>query len=384
MKWKNKGHEFDEIAKIICDENNRYYIWGLGETGRYVLDLLHENVEIVVGGVDSNTSIARDGFEKIKIENPEALKKIKDKGYKIIITTFTPNEEIESILEKEGFLRNQDYFFWSLFTSVYFMYKEVKLKCFRVNIVVTEKCTLNCRDCIMNIPYIENKKHYRAEELEKNIKRLFELIDHVKEVQITGGETFLYNELDRILEFIGESYRDKISKIILLTNGTIIPKDKTLEIVKKYSMKLHISDYSKSKGFFGKQKVKEFCCILEDNNIAYEIKDETFWWKFENEIPEENVAETDLMNFYEKCPCGNFTLFQNKLYGCSRGGSKKLLVEKTEDENDFFDIMKTDLDKKELLEFCNLYTHKGYLTACRDCYGQEPITKRIIAGAIQK
>lgn len=50
MKWKNKGHEFDEIAKIICDENNRYYIWGLGETGRYVLDLLHENVEIVVGG----------------------------------------------------------------------------------------------------------------------------------------------------------------------------------------------------------------------------------------------------------------------------------------------------------------------------------------------
>lgn len=33
MKWKNKGHEFDEMANNVLQENVSYYIWGAGTFG---------------------------------------------------------------------------------------------------------------------------------------------------------------------------------------------------------------------------------------------------------------------------------------------------------------------------------------------------------------
>ena len=45
MKWTNKGHQFDEIGKML--QNKRiFYIYGAGENGKHVL----EHIKFLGGG----------------------------------------------------------------------------------------------------------------------------------------------------------------------------------------------------------------------------------------------------------------------------------------------------------------------------------------------
>lgn len=52
MKWTNKGHEYDEIAKVILDESPEYYIWGAAISGRACYKFFKKEINIV-GFIDS-------------------------------------------------------------------------------------------------------------------------------------------------------------------------------------------------------------------------------------------------------------------------------------------------------------------------------------------
>lgn len=382
MKWINPGHEFDKLAEEICDKQVEYYLWGAGETGEYVYELLRDKFNIK-GFIDSDKHVIGNCISDIEIKNPQVLKEVT--GIRVIVTTFTPNKKINQVLEELGFILNKTYFNWYSFTSVYFSYIENKLTAFRMNIVITEKCTLNCKECIMHVPYIKNKKDYKLQKLKLNTQKLFDKLDYVKEIQITGGETFLYQYLAEYLEFVGDRYANKISKIIILTNGTVIPSNEVLNKIHKYGIEVHISDYQKSKSFNKTQKLEHLYEVFKNKQIAYRVEDETFWWQFQNSKQDLIIKnEEKLYRFYEECPCGNLTLIGDKLYGCSFCGSEQLAGLMPDEENDYIKISElTKYGHNQIIEFFNYYTQQGALSSCKKCYGEIPIIYRIIDAAEQ-
>ncbi len=95
------------------------------------------------------------------------------------------------------------------------------------------------------MPYWKNKKESKYEAIKEDIDLYFRCVDYVFDMEIVGGESLLHTELAEILEYIGEKYNSKIGYLGIITNGTILPSQNIISILKEYGIGVSISDYSK-------------------------------------------------------------------------------------------------------------------------------------------
>jgi len=89
----------------------------------------------------------------------------------------------------------------------------------------------------------------------------FKCVDYLLDLDIVGGEPFLFSRLPEFIRYLGENYRHRIGYVGFITNGTIIPKDEVLDLLAQYSIEVSISDYSKD--ILYQNRVEELCKILE-------------------------------------------------------------------------------------------------------------------------
>lgn len=61
--------------------------------------------------------------------------------------------------------------------------------------LVTSRCNLKCKDCILRIPYLKDHRDEEPELIFADLDRTLELVDSIKTLEVCGGETFLYRKL---------------------------------------------------------------------------------------------------------------------------------------------------------------------------------------------
>lgn len=54
---------------------------------------------------------------------------------------------------------------------------------------------MKCKKCTLFIPYWKNKESFKIEQLREDIDDYFRCVDYVLDMNIVGGEPFLYNKL---------------------------------------------------------------------------------------------------------------------------------------------------------------------------------------------
>ena len=101
---------------------------------------------------------------------------------------------------------------------------------------LTERCNLRCTHCYQNEEIIKDEL-----SLEENFMVVDKFVDFIKTLNkdsysrgvlnITGGEHFVYKDLEPLLEYI--SRFKKYLSFNFLSNGTLI-NDKTIALIKKY------------------------------------------------------------------------------------------------------------------------------------------------------
>lgn len=106
---------------------------------------------------------------------------------------------------------------------------------------VGTKCTLRCRNCCNLIPYAKPMS-YDAQKVIAHLAYITKDIV-VEKLQIQGGEPFTHPQLDEIILSCVQNLN--IKKIEIASNGTVFPKEKTLEILREYKDKivLRLSKY---------------------------------------------------------------------------------------------------------------------------------------------
>lgn len=132
----------------------------------------------------------------------------------------------------------------------------------RIAVSVTNQCSLKCRDCNNLMPYCKEKFTIDVDEQIKDLKKLLFYVDGVINVEVIGGEPFVYKQLSELLSYLcGES---KIKFIEITSNGTILPAEDIIDLLKNPKVCVLLSDYGKING----EKAEKTFQYLSQNGIC--------------------------------------------------------------------------------------------------------------------
>ena len=110
-----------------------------------------------------------------------------------------------------------------------------------VDLVLTEKCSLKCKDCANLMQYYQNPVNIEKQELLDDLEDLMTVADEVNEIRIIGGEPLMNKDFHDI-SMKAASYKN-IKKVVIYTNGTICPPDQKLTQLKNEKIFIFITTY---------------------------------------------------------------------------------------------------------------------------------------------
>lgn len=382
MKWQNKGHELDGIAKRICDNNaeNVYYVWGGSVFGESFYRLFKDEINII-GFIDSKEEKQGKLIDGKKIYPPSWL--ISHRAIVLVSAGWT--KDIFAELAHMGYTRNVDCFHIDEFISIYNMYKYNKVYISDITYTITERCSLKCKNCNAFIPLYHDAKNYSVERVMEDFERFFQWVDYVNVLSLCGGDAMVNPQFSEILEEIGEKYfPERAGNIEVYSNAVIIPDERALNLMKKYNVYYRFSDYRPHTD--KKQKVEEITDMLTKNGIRYDHVKFEKWC--DCGYPQESnglSSEEELVKFFNACDRRScHDLSERGVMFCGMGFSPDRIGYCKADTDDFFNIAQYDEKRRmEFLEFMLGYSNKGYLSYCRKCNGSANVNNKLIESGEQ-
>ena len=312
----------------------------------------YENISFIIGAASGQDLI---------------LKKIKSKGD---YDCFLPHQ----FYEPEDIPADLDYLSKNILKSAYYFSKWSEDKNMNwlkyLDFVITERCSLKCKECSNLMQYYQHPKDFSFDELKKEIDRLLEVYDNIYELRLIGGEPFVNGILDKVVEYINQ--QPQILNICIYTNGTILPKDSTMEILKSGGKTwFSISDYGKLSR--NKDKLVAKCT---EYGIYYLLKPVEYWTRCST-FEKHNRTENDLKLIFQDCCVRNMvTLIKGKIYPCPYIANGLNLHALPDEPDNYVDLMK-DVEISELRREVkkSLFNRESF-SLCDYCNGRPYLNLR--------
>ena len=245
-----------------------------------------------------------------------------------------------------------------------------------LDITITERCTLKCKACCSLVPLYKTPHNCDYDIVLKSFDKLLSSNCYISTVNLMGGEPLLNQEL---IQKILLRYKDEqqIGSFQIITNGTILPNEKTLE-----AMKINGRVYVIFSNYGQLSKMQEKAVeSLERNNIEVVLVEEddikaennTLWIDY-GEVRHYEFSREKHQRMFENCKDakGCTTLMNGKLFICTRiahGVNLGLIPEDLPHcyvEMLNYDVNETDEEKlrKECIDLLNCSV---YPLACEYC-----------------
>lgn len=184
----------------------------------------------------------------------------------------------------------------------------------RIELPVTQRCSLRCRDCANLMQYYQNPKDTPYLQVIRDIDLMMKFIDYVIQLHILGGEPFIVNsDLPKYIAHLAVNYKHKFSEIRITTNGTILPTCDVLEQISahKEHVRVYISDYGELSNNIGGLIGK-----LSHFNIPYIV-----WkhdWTHMHKLVDGEQNDYDYaIRVYQNCARFCTNMYNGKLYHCT-------------------------------------------------------------------
>ncbi len=368
MKSYHKGHELDGLAKIWLDDDNVFFVWGAARSGSGFVKQYKD--EICIQKIfDKDTKKQGGCIENIDVVmfEPKYMKR----NTKIIIcTNFYTEVKIE--LSGCGYRENIDFIEYAAFKQIWYYYTKNVILLPRVDLSITNKCTLRCEKCNMLMPYFRNPEHKDLKTIKQDLDVLFQWVDVVEDFMILGGEPLLYPNLVELLQYIKEHYQSKIKLLHMFTNGTCTIGEDLLKISEELSIVYDLSDYTVGLPQL-RDRIDKFEAELKKGKIKVERKVQEYWQDFGYpEVNHKNYTEDERILHFHNCRAPFRGLYDRKLYYCHLEASAVQAGFMEESESCFVELDKLNRGNKvEIIELDRGYSKKGYPGFCLKCDGCE-------------
>lgn len=236
-----------------------------------------------------------------------------------------------------------------------------KLYFYSLDAVVTERCSLKCKDCSNLMQYYQYPQNMDVNELKQTLDNLLLKDCRIFDLRILGGEPLMNKDFFKIVDWYKNEV--KIDRISLFTNATIFPEDRILEHLKHEKIFISLSDY----GAFS-SKLKKWIQWCTENDIKYEVK-KIEEWQDCGSLERHDYDEQELVGIYSGCECRNLpTIKGGYLYNCAYAANAADLGAMLSNEMNRDRLLLTNnISIDDIDEF--LYERK-YLEACRYCKGR--------------
>ena len=378
MRYTNKGHELDKDGAVWAHEQKEYFLWGAAGKGATFIQRYRERV-CIKGIIDRDTYKRGTMLQGVRIYLPD---EVDFSHFKIIICTEAYNE-VSKYLDERGLKENIDYIDYKKFAALFDWYVDKRVYLNRVDVSVTNRCTLRCDGCNMLMPNYCKPLDRNLDEIKNDLDALFKWVDIVENLNLLGGEPLLYTQLGEVIEYIWEKYKHRVVHIYIFTNGTCILADDLAEIAKRAGIIFDISDYTVGVPQIA-NRVKSFLDKLQQWELKYNLKKMDSWIDFGFETADHSqYTEEQRIAFFQSCNAPFRGLRNGKLFFCHIEANAIELGELEEWEGDAFLLDNFASDRRiELLEFDFGYSMRGYPMICMRCEGFS--SKKKIDVALQR
>ena len=355
----------------LYDRKDKIAIFGNGKLGADLFPTLKQ-YGLFRAFIDNDIVKQSNGYIGERVLKIDEFFHAYPDDYVVIAATRENTLAIERQLEEMGKEKGTDFISIDVFLAKHLpilsFYRYGKLFVELSQISVTERCTLRCVNCAHACNQVSKSAEDMPLDMVKSSADLyFKNVDITKEFVLIGGEPFLYRHLDEAIEYIGSRYRDKIIMFSITTNGTVLPSDYIISLIKKYDITVRISDYSSTLPNLTwaydriKSKLKDIKTIVLDTK-----KDKWFDYGF-GKVDNGSDAAV-LKKVFENCATPCREIRGEKFYYCVMARSVSENTGMNIGLDEYLDLNSVH-SKDNILEFEMGIIKNGYLSMCRFCRG---------------
>nr|WP_242831934.1 radical SAM protein [Desulfitobacterium hafniense] len=242
------------------------------------------------------------------------------------------------------------------------------------------RCNLRCKLCSVQAPYYSKPYHPTLDMLYKEADRFFKVVYSVERFIVSGGEVMMRSDLHEWVTYLSQ-YADRIGRLELNSNGTIMPSEKLLSSLSAYPgpLRLLVDNYGHEisrnaeaiTGIFrslGKADVELRDYYTENAHFGgwvdygvYDIE------KLHRKNREDTIKSWTTCSSHRSRYF--MTMLDGKIYHCARQiwlVNNGIIPAVSDEVVDFFDDSQTDDDIRAKISF--LYKRIAF-TTCEFCNG---------------
>ena len=395
-----KSFNISEIKNKLSSVDQMIVLFGAGDIGElssYALTKLGLKVNYFCDNDKDKHDTERFGIKVLSFEELIKLKKdtnifISNNYYSSISVElknhgFTNFYDCVELLDKTDFKdkkfeaihplkidRRIEYYKNMCLKDEYNTSKALHIK--NLDVQITERCSLKCTNCSNLMQFYEKPVNEDLDLLFSSLDRFMDSIDKIDEFRVLGGDPFMNKDMHKVVDKL-VSY-EKARRVIVYTNGKIVPKGPNLECLKNEKVILDMTNYG-----IASNKAKAIIKVCEDNNIKYSETVTTVWQDCGEILPfQKKTEEEKKRKFIDCCNSDQLSLLKGKIYRCpfaANGENLNAIPKNKDDLVDLSDPKITTTDLKERIK--NVVYDKDYIRACDFCNGRDYTVKKIKAAA---
>ena len=242
----------------------------------------------------------------------------------------------------------------------------------KIILILSNKCTLACKKCSMLIPYFQTSWEISCKEAIRNVDVFLSGVDEILNLNVIGGEPFLYKNLSIIVKHLISS--KKVKHIAVFTNGTLLPNEETIQVLQNEKVEVVLSDYGNI------VQMARFVNCIEQNNISLIIRSDNYWLDF-GDTSNRGKNEYVLKKHFSNCMfSGNCkALLGNRLFICERAARLYALNIGYNSKRDFVILSENESNEEVRCAIRQIYS-ADVADACNYCDAGIANVNKIIAG----
>ncbi|GAU75659.1 radical SAM protein [Fusibacter sp. 3D3] len=335
--------------------------------------------------IDNDVEKQKNGYLGYKVFDKH---KIESDRYKIIITSVSvgARQSIKSELENIGLVEDEDFIQYDKLLALWnWKYKDLIYSDY-VEMMITSRCTLKCIECGLYIPRYRSPKDRELSAIIADIDQYFEIVGQVRELRILGGEPFIHKSLLQIIDYVYQKYEANILRIVIVTNGTINPRQQLIESFKKNHTVIEISDYSDNLPDVEKS-VNAVHSVLKENGIDANRRKYTEWLSLGPPNYNQDLSDIELENRLDNCRMPCRSLYEGKLFFCGPVASAQIGKIRPIQAHEYLELNRVKISDKEDF-FLTLFNFEfsfrnRFFESCNYCNGFGTANKNYVCPAKQ-
>jgi glycosyltransferase involved in cell wall biosynthesis len=224
-----------------------------------------------------------------------------------------------------------------------------------LDIMITERCSLKCKDCSNLMQYFEKPRSYNLYKVVAEMNTLLQNVDEILEARVLGGDSFMHKGWASVVNHLVKF--DKIRRVVVYTNGVIIPERVDCEVLAHEKVIVSLTDY----GVLSKN-IDEIIDLLGEYHIKYIVTKPEVWLDCATIHKHYRTQEQNDALFRGCVATSLTTMVDGKVFRCPFSASAYLLG--FDFSEDYADVasnkirLSVRLDAKRSLSICDYCTSR--------------------------